>query len=539
MALQYLPTPAGYPGKQAPQGLLAEFQRQMPFQQPFAKGYSLPGQVMPVSHAAPVQYLQAMHLHAVQPLAFSPSPGPVLAPALGLSQPLLLQAPMVGLQPQPMPLQEAPPPLCALDLKPWLEAARAFEMNSDFEVPGACGRRLDLPSLMTLMKQHSAGKRTIQALADKLMLHRLLENLSVPQLPTLLTLEGQVQRHEVESFVLTHLCSPHASDIVAKPTHQSNATGVLMLSRPQPQEVGSCIQYIMAHARQHMAQKAGAHESLALQSLRPGFIAQPKYQSVVGFKSPLELRVVALWGKARVAVWWWGRNVAPGENPGRNAWLVRCPVQRGEIRDDDRWELMHRHTGHNPGFEKALVLFRRHISAMAATAEHIATAFGAPFLRADFFVGSPKWGVRLNEVAYGCGCDYRSVTDDGRLVDDGPMIAQILQEGMSHCRRRLPPEYFLSKLGVHGRTYFDMIVAPLPPPLRLRLSPRALPDENDPSSCLAFAVPEDLCTTHRDLQSPGVRSFRSRTFDALSPGGHMALPQNAFAVDCRSFSFVV
>ncbi|CAK0800958.1 unnamed protein product, partial [Prorocentrum cordatum] len=46
----------------------------------------------------------------------------------------------------------------------------------------------------------------------------------------------------------------------------------------------------------------------ALRSLVPGFIAQPRYRSCLDFGHPLEMRVVTLWGKARVGVWWWGRS---------------------------------------------------------------------------------------------------------------------------------------------------------------------------------------------------------------------------------------
>lgn len=54
----------------------------------------------------------------------------------------------------------------------------------------------------------------------------------------------------------------------------------------------------------------------------------------------------------------------------------------------------------------------------------------------DFFVGNSKWGVRLNEVAYGSGLDYRrrgaaskpmGSAWVGGLMDDGPAIAEILQ----------------------------------------------------------------------------------------------------------------
>jgi len=107
----------------------------------------------------------------------------------------------------------------------------------------------------------------------------------------------------------------------------------------------------------------------------------------------------------------------------------------------------------NRGFEMALRLFRKAMPAMSAAAEGIATAVGAPFLRSDFFVGNSKWGVRLNEVAYGSGVDYRQrAAGRAGLIDDGPTIAQILQEGLSLCQHR-PPVHFLSRLGATDAPY--------------------------------------------------------------------------------------
>merc|ERR1719188_335289 len=108
---------------------------------------------------------------------------------------------------------------------------------------------------------------------------------------------------------------------------------------------------------------------------------------------------MTLFGKARVAVWWWGRNQASNEHPNRNTWLVRSPIHCGELSEDDEWDVIHQHAGKNLGFRNALKLFRRHISSIAATAEAVSVALGAPFLRSDFFIGSETWGVRLNEVA--------------------------------------------------------------------------------------------------------------------------------------------
>lgn len=433
-----------------------------------------------------------------------PALGPLCTP---LVAPSFLQAKSV----LPPAIHSSPP--CA-DIQPWLEEARGFEMNVDFDVSSALrGRVLDYRSLMTLMKEESAGKTTIQAVADKLLLHRMLDNLGIPQLPILHALEGErppsALAADAERLVRAYLCGPGAVQIFLKPTHQSNGTGALLLSKPDLREVASCVAGVTAHILRFMGQRAGVHESEALQSLRPGFIAQPKYQSCVGFKAPLELRVVVLWGKARVALWWWGRLETPGEHPRRNTWFVRR--HGGRLDPEDDWEILHQHTGNNFGFDRALEIFRRHIREVRSTAESIAVAFGAPFLRADFFVGDPRWGVRLNEVAYGCGCDYRNLAGDGSglMVDDGPALAQILQEGLSQCRKRRTPDHFLSRLGAQGRTYYDMTVRSLRRPLA-HCPPKLT------VSLLDGEVPEDLCRTVQALRDLP----RSKSFDvgpALQP----------------------
>jgi len=382
--------------------------------------------------------------------------------------------------------------LNAVDCEPWVRAASDFEMNVDFDVSSATRmRRMDLKDLMSCMKDMSTGKRTIQALADKLTLHKLLENMNVPQMPALLSIDGHVKMHDVKRFVHKYLKSEE-EDVVIKPTHLSNGTGVLILSRPKPDEVQPTIELLYSHINHFLAQKAGAHESMAMRSLKPGFVVQPKYKSSVGFKTPLELRVVVLWGKARLALWWWGRGAAPEEFPNRNAWFVRRPTN-GVLTDQDQWQVVHEHTGSNPGFDRALELFQAHISAMAACAEAIAVAVGAPFLRSDFFVGSPRWGVRLNEVAYGCGVEYRNRTEEGRVIDDAPAIARILQDGFAQCRKRYASEHFFKRFGVNGHSYADMMISPLPARLRAPLPTRAL--SLGVQSYDDCEVTEDLCKT--------------------------------------------
>jgi len=303
-------------------------------------------------------------------------------------------------------------------------------------------------------------------------------------------------------------------EIVLKPSHLSNGSGLVTVSAPKPHEKQPTVDYLIAHMTKFLCQKADAKESAALRSLRPGFVAQPRYRSVIGFKAPLELRVQVLWGRARMALWWWGRGVPEST---RNAWFVRRLTGNPAGFSQDEWEVIHDHPGHNKGFFKALELFKRHIREMAAAAESLAVAMGAPFLRADFFVGSSDWGLRLNEVAYGCGADYRNfVAGDGigntRIVDDAPAIARILLDGMSRCRKRLPSEHFLSRLGVQG-TYTDMTVADLHVPSLAegaspqghcphdKASPRSRCPHDDgsgSSECEGFAVAEEECSTPRN-----------------------------------------
>merc|ERR1719230_749284 len=103
----------------------------------------------------------------------------------------------------------------------------------------------------------STGTATIQALADKMVLHKLLNNMEIPQMPALLTIDGHVNRKEIEHFVLNYLCSPESEDVVIKPTHLSNGTGVIVVSRPKPEEVESTIQFLYSHIQHFLSQKAG------------------------------------------------------------------------------------------------------------------------------------------------------------------------------------------------------------------------------------------------------------------------------------------
>merc|ERR1711959_802007 len=159
-----------------------------------------------------------------------------------------------------------------------------------------------------------------------------------------------------------------------------------------------------------------------------------------------------------MGVWWWGSG--PPTPFQRNAWIVRRPQKRDELSNEDHWEVVHEHQGCNPGFEKALELFMHHMPQMARAAECVATAVGAPFLRVDFFVGDPRWGVRLNEVAYGSGTMHKRPSNSGGpfLVDDSTAMAQILREGMVECTNKRAAEKFLAPLGVQGSSYIDAVV---------------------------------------------------------------------------------
>jgi len=383
----------------------------------------------------------------------------------------------------------------------WIDAAEDFELSSDFDVTQRVEKRpnIDLPAIMAAMKEESNGKRTIQALSDKLMLHRMIRNLGIPQMPVLIAVDRQLTKNDVDTLVFKHMGGARSVEVVLKPSHLSNGTGVVTVSTPKPQERQPTVDYLVQHVQKFLAEKADPKESAALRALRPGFLAQPKYKSVISFKLPLELRVLVLWGRARLSFWWWGRGVPESS---RNAWFTRRSGNGGRLDlATDVWECVHEHTmGTNRGFEKAIELFQRHLRETAAAAEALAVAVGAPFLRADFFVGSTEWGVRLNEVAYGCGADYRNLvceaSGERKIIDDAPQIARILREGMSRCRRRAPPERFLSRLGVHGTNYNDLVVSDLPASLRPQL-PEGVLREGSGSQCEAFAVPEDQCISPR------------------------------------------
>jgi hypothetical protein len=419
----------------------------------------------------------------------------------------------------------------AIDVEPWLKAAQRFKMNSDFELPGiASAPSQDLKTLMDIMKMESDGKQTIQTLADKIMLSRICDNLQIPHLPNLLAVWDDVYRDEVAELIDRGMVNnPDAEDIVVKPTHLSSGAGVCSITALQPDERDEVVDWLTQHMKDFMRTQAASHESLALQSLRPGFVAQPRYEASVRFKLPLELRVIALWGQVRMGIWWWGREGSDqSDNPHRSVWIVRQPARKDELSDEDEWKVIHDHPRFNPGFERAIEIFKRHMPTMVAYCETLATAVGAPFLRGDFFVGSPKWGVRLNEVAYGCGCDYRNrhPSDAVGSFDDAPAMARILQEGMALCKARYPAKEFLSNLGVRGDDYASMDIIALRPALNPSKLPQRLPDED-------IIIPEDLCETPCH-PAPATPPVSNKAIAAAVPELHgvkslplMALPSHA------------
>lgn len=365
------------------------------------------------------------------------------------------------------------PLLAEEDLGPWLAAARDFELNSDFDISGKLeNQSLSLGKLLEVMKSESAGKSTIQAIGDKIILSQLLENMRVPQMPLLFSTRHkahlpQLQQLETSIVEADQRGEEGAYDIVVKPTHLSNSSGALIFSKEWWKRDCCNAQKLVEHMEKHMAERASDKESEALKSVIPGFVVQARYKSCVEFVAPLEIRVVTLWGKARLGIWWWGRDAtgttpSPSKKYHRNTWLVRKNDAAAFDNSEESWEVLHEHKGENKGFEVALKVFLQAMPAMAAAAESIAKALGAPFLRSDFFVGSEKWGVRLNEVAYGSGVECRrKVSGSDGVGDDFPFIARILQEGFKQCQQRRPANHFMGLLGAEGATYNSMIVKKL------------------------------------------------------------------------------
>jgi len=445
----------------------------------------------------------------VHPVGCVTFPTPVNVPAIW--QPIQLQSfctPVAPIRGQAPPFN--PRPGSAEDPEPWLDAASTFDLNTDFDIAQTLSNHcMGIMELIEIMKVKSFNKCTIQALGDKIALSRMLDNMNVPQMPLLFATQRQVDRRMVYDLVndLEYSTDANVFDIVVKPTHMSNGLGTVIFDKDRwdNEEGGWNREKLFMHMQKYLAQRADT-ESEALKSVIPGFIVQSRYRSVLDFKTPLEVRVVTLWGKTRMGIWWWGRGTREEK---RNTWIVRRPHIPGRLGEDDAWEAIHEHAGDNPGFHKALELFRKAMPAMSAAAEAIATAVGAPFLRSDFFVGSEEWGVRLNEVAYGSGTEYRQLPEGMvSLVDDGPIIAKILQEGFRRCRMRHTPEHFLSRLGATGGTYESLKVRKLPrwsvmQPVKLELPEEAATRlEELETEDLPSPMPNALCETRCGFERP-------------------------------------
>jgi len=357
----------------------------------------------------------------------------------------------------------------------WLRAASSFAMSTDFEIRTpvekiAAEKALDFKDVLDVMKAESKGKKTIQALGDKILLSQMLDNLGIPQMPVLYATHGKVDPEKVEALVrkLESSEEEDALDIVVKPTHLSSSAGALIFSKQSWYAEKWNATKLVDHMNKFLAMQADASESEALRALKPGFVIQKRYRSGVDFHNPLELRIVTLWGKARIGIWWWGRDGPPAS---RNTWLCRHPRVPGKLGDQDGWEVLHSHLGFNPGFNAALEIFKETMPALALAAEEVAAATGAPFLRSDFFVGSKQWGIRLNEVAYGSGCSLvQRLPGTQVLTDDGPNIARLLHKGLTQARRE-EPDVFLRSLGARGAAYETENPATPVPGLRVQHLP--------------------------------------------------------------------
>eukprot|EP00929_Paragymnodinium_shiwhaense_P071356 TRINITY_DN36285_c0_g2_i1.p1 TRINITY_DN36285_c0_g2~~TRINITY_DN36285_c0_g2_i1.p1 ORF type:complete len:759 (+),score=128.85 TRINITY_DN36285_c0_g2_i1:97-2373(+) len=425
------------------------------------------------------------------------------------------------------------------DVKPWLDAASEFEMNEDFaltltdedmETP------MDFLQLMNRMKEASEGKVTIQALADKLLLCDFVDNIGVRQMPALLRIDDPETASAKVADFMQHdaVKAADGGALFVKPSHLSNATGTKRLGGPtgfQPSsadEKKEALETLQNHVSKFMAEKARDDESLALQSLRPGFLVQPAYESAISYGCPLEMRVITVWGKARMGIWWWG-DAGQGQqatHSHRNAWFVRRPAAAGELSSSDSWETIHEHPGGNPAWEAAVALFQAQMQEMAVAAERVAAAFGAPFLRVDFFVGSTKWGLRMNEVAYGSVLQHRrrsrreprpGIAGGCRLADDGYAIVKLLKDGMRLCQKRSSAETFLRRVGASGASYEDLRV--VQPPDGANREP-LWPAMSDCSSGMEAFCEAASKVSGKDTGTPRSRDTAAAASSAAKPAGN-------------------
>merc|ERR1712137_795409 len=100
-------------------------------------------------------------------------------------------------------------------------------------------------------------------------------------MPMLLAVEdSQFISEDVRQFVTRHVYED-TQDLIVKPTHLSNAEGVTSISGIKVEEKSKTIDFLQSHLQSYMNKQAQEFESEALQSLRPGFVIQPKYKSSI------------------------------------------------------------------------------------------------------------------------------------------------------------------------------------------------------------------------------------------------------------------
>merc|ERR1712023_246753 len=111
------------------------------------------------------------------------------------------------------------------------------------------------------MKSESVRKSTIQAIGDKIILSRLLDNMKVPQMPLLFSTRckatlPKVQELVDEMFKAEESGDTDAFDIVVKPTHLSNAAGALIFSKEKWIEKKYSAGKLLEHMEKYLAERA-------------------------------------------------------------------------------------------------------------------------------------------------------------------------------------------------------------------------------------------------------------------------------------------
>mmetsp|Transcript_64040 Transcript_64040/g.152723 ORF Transcript_64040/g.152723 Transcript_64040/m.152723 type:complete len:713 (-) Transcript_64040:120-2258(-) len=401
------------------------------------------------------------------------------------------------------------PPIARIssqELQPWVEAAREFMMNSDFEVSAdLLGPPLDFDHLLGLVESQSSNSASHAAITDKIAMSRILSNLDLPVMPTGVSLQDAVPADfaqkqlsstspspslglQLEHFFKRELCKPDAHDWILKPSFPESGAGLIVLKAGVVKNMDHAAEYALKvdeKLRQILVERAARNPAEAAKRgpsyaglatgtassssssssfLRPGFLVQRKYSPEEGFKGPLELRVLTLWGKTRAGTW---RNHSADAKMG--LWLVRrqSTTERLKPAADVAWQVIRELEAETPTIQRAAQLLQEHMPVAAIIAEHLATVLGAPILHVDFFIGHSQWGLRINKVR--CNpknTEYRRCEPGVEyLFDDRPAIAQILQRGLATAQagERYPAKRFLQKVGAEGHNASTMHVVDLPP----------------------------------------------------------------------------